>query len=922
MNHTRFQPLPAAFGLLILTPLLLGSSHAQSEPKSAEIRIDRDVIVPEFLERPNPQGMVDDNPPWFHVVVPLVEGERSNAERREIAGRLKWQRRFHFRLSKDREFQSGVIESGPKRWSFWNPLRVLENGEWFWQYGVADPGTPDMPIWNTEVFSFLIRGDERVVAEQPPSAEEVLVKLKAIEGPIVAMRAGQIGKLLPTDTWPELAREMKKTASRALENDRMMTKLNFDMSMDDVPERLKSTVTEPFFAVRGRKYWVEAERHTSALLQGYLIAGDREMLERGIKRAIELEQARLTVVWKLGGHVVRLRDAAIYDSVASSFVDSFWDEIPEEHREMFLNVVREKVMDAGRGGLPENWRLNGPKFHERLEHVHYDQHDWQYKVKDLINGTVMLVRHDPEFEEWFKYAYELWLYRNPAMSRDDGGCREGNGYFGVHEHQLVHCGWLLYQITGYNYFLYKPWFENFGKHLAYAKPAGNPGQGFSDGGNEGASMSYVVELLAHLCPENAWNLWCFKTVGRRDAAYFAKDMSKGEKAWDMLSVWREFKTPDVSEIPPPEEPAAVFPDVGFAAMHTDMANAADNLMVNFHSSPYGSSTHGHPSQNAFNIASGGQPLFWRSGYYNGGNLHNVFSYKASSAHNTIMPDFTMQGFDMSAYGWLPRFATGQRISYCLGDATHAYNGVHHYGGGNDLLDQVNGRHNGCHDVGMTRFRRHVVMLRPSHVVIYDELAAKDPIPWTFRLHGHQEMKLLENGFALGQNDHAYGTVQMFCDGAIESDITDQFYGPATDEENKRGGANPPMWHLNMTTKDRLAATRFLTVIEITPGKPVGFAADPRLARREDGKFTLELGGYEVIAQMDPARESLLSIRSADGRAVLSTGQASEKVMIANETRNAALKGSTLLWEKPSGGDETFCEVVDQLPDVLRFGNIY
>ena len=41
----------------------------------------------------------------------------------------------------------------------------------------------------------------------------------------------------------------------------------------------------------------------------------------------------------------------------------------------------------------------------------------------------------------------------------------------------------------------------------------------------------------------------------------------------------------------------------------------------------------------------------------------------------MIVDGLMQGFDLGAYGWIPRFATGKRISYVLGDASHAYNGM-------------------------------------------------------------------------------------------------------------------------------------------------------------------------------------------------------------------------------------------------------
>ena len=58
-------------------------------------------------------------------------------------------------------------------------------------------------------------------------------------------------------------------------------------------------------------------------------------------------------------------------------------------------------------------------------------------------------------EDWFKYAYELCRYRSPALSRSDGGSMDGNGYLGVHDEPLTHINWMLYRLTGHNYFTYK-----------------------------------------------------------------------------------------------------------------------------------------------------------------------------------------------------------------------------------------------------------------------------------------------------------------------------------------------------------------------------------------------------------------------------------------------------------------------------------
>ncbi|HSI32060.1 MAG: DUF4962 domain-containing protein, partial [Phycisphaerae bacterium] len=118
----------------------------------SELRIERDYIGDPGLPRPVPQGLVDANPPWLHVQVPLPAGKGP-------ARREQWNRRFYFKLSQDPQFKGNVIESGPKRWSFFNPYKPLAKGAWHWTYGVAPADAPDAPVWVKDVFSFTV--DER-----------------------------------------------------------------------------------------------------------------------------------------------------------------------------------------------------------------------------------------------------------------------------------------------------------------------------------------------------------------------------------------------------------------------------------------------------------------------------------------------------------------------------------------------------------------------------------------------------------------------------------------------------------------------------------------------------------------------------------------------------------------------------------------
>lgn len=877
----------------------------------AELRIDRDYIGAPGLERPTPQGLVDTNPPWLHVQVPLPQTKQAVREQ-------KWQRRFYFKLSQDPEFKRDVIESGAKRWSFFNPYRKLATGTWYWTYGVAAAESPNAPGWQKEVFSFVVDDQAFSPPAIPPTPAQALEAIrKRKTGPVAVCVSEDIGHMLPDEVWPEAAARMRKDAELALRKGESAVKV--ELTEKSIPAHLGKEPKKSFFMVKLRSLFTAEERRADDLLRGYLLTGDERYKKLGVQRAIELENERLHRVFDTPAGKIPLSGPAFYNTVPMLLLDAFWDDLPQEQRDTFVALALE-LMDKHGSGFPHLF--------DQLEHAHFNQHDWQGDIKNLLIGSIILSRHRKEMDEWFAYAYELWLYRSPALSRTDGGSMDGNGYLSVHDEPLTHLNWMLMRLTGYNFFRSKRWFANFPVYMSYMNPPGNPGAPYSDGGDGAAGVPYLTQMLAYVCPENPANLWRLKTTGRRDAVDFSNDLVKGYKAMALLQMWHQFKAPDVSKARPPENSAAAFRDVGMAGMHSDILNASDNLAVSFSSAVNGSFQHLHPAQNAFCVGYGGEPLFWRSGYYNGGQAHDAMSYKASRAHNTLLVDGLMQGFDLGAYGWMPRFATGSRISYALGDASHAYNGMfpkykvtepdQALPPGLEALGVPITRENGFGKPGVTRFRRHVVMLRPSHLIIYDELEAAKPVTWTFQLHALKLMQQRGNAWFTTANSKGAGSARLFCAAPVVGSVTDQFFAAAVDEENKRGGKNPPNWHAAISTKDKLAATRFLTIIEVQPGE----AQLQEPTSTGEGKTSWQVGDYLVSANLDPSRPSLLEIKDRAGTCALVTGQAAEGISLGSDRRPATAKGSTLLWEKIPGQSEVFHEAVDQLPPVLIYGNRY
>ena len=126
--------------------------------------------------------------------------------------------------------------------------------------------------------------------------------------------------------------------------------------------------------------------------------------------------------------------------------------------------------------------------------------------------------------------------------------------------------------------------------------------------------------------------------------------------------------------------------------------------------------HTHAEHNTFNIAYQGKRLFYNSGYRPWMSApHTLAWYKHTQGHNGILVDQEGQPYDAGGYGFLPRFINGEKLTYVLGDASHAYQ-AHE-------LPAKSRKDNTPNDMGVKFFRRHYLLLKPDKFIVYDEMEA-------------------------------------------------------------------------------------------------------------------------------------------------------------------------------------------------------
>jgi hypothetical protein len=344
------------------------------------------------------------------------------------------------------------------------------------------------------------------------------------------------------------------------------------------------------------------------------------------------------------------------------------------------------------------------------------------------------------------------------------------------------------------------------------------------------------------------------------------------------------------ELPDPPAPATdiadlplarVFPETGSANMHTDLQHAENNLMISLRSSPYGSTSHAHANQNAFNIQFGGEKLFYNSGYRPSmGVPHYEKWFKASIGHNTVLIDGKGQPIGAGeSYGWIPRFLHGESISYALGDASMAYDN----------------RFREPQKAGMKLFRRHLIFLRPSIIVIYDELEADHAAEWTWLIHSPFEIKLDD----ASQHFSVFTTTaRSRVDQFGSSDLVIEL-GTKFDPEpvNFRGIKGPDgkileykdQWHIYSRPGQKSEKFRYLSVFQI---KPIGDSS--RFVEPETGNGMVKLAGWEIVAELDTVKQASLKIVNEEEKKALIYNV--PEILLGKQSYRPDIPGSTLLIE--------------------------
>ena len=788
--------------------------------------------------------------PKIRIMTTPSAGEEPKFNSPSLQWPTKKKGNYSVRISSSKDFSRNLIEKSGIPYAIFNPHKKLSAGTWYWQYKANDEK------WN-EPDSFTIKSATRLF--ETPDIKTILTGISSSH-PRILIKKGELSEFrIRAGAYRESALIIQKA------NSYLTKPAPSESSALPTFKGKDEFENEKIASIASKWAGWNIRQSIVSLAQAYLLTGDEKYFNAAKNWMLEISK------WDPKGpsHTNNFGDAGIMSALAIG-VDSFWDLLSTTERDQIILHVT----------------IRASQFYKlwvgQVESRSSSMHVWQHILHNLLQTSLAFKGEIPEADQWLEYVYELWIAQSPKMGEEDGAWFNGTSYFGMNMLTLIDVSSVFKELSGVD-FMGSDWFKNNPRWLIYAFPAGSITDGFCNDGERFPSpeINYAgySDAIARLL-NNPYAAWYSQAVAKSLGKQIADD---DEFRWFRIQKGLGMKLPDPVKASDLAQ-GAVFPDIGVAYMHTSVQKAETDLMLSVRSSPFGPMGHAHADQNTFNIAYGGKRLFYNTGYRPAmGDPHFLGWYKHTRGHNGILIDGEGQPFSDGAYGYLPRFLTGKQVSYAVGDASNAYTGT-------DEGVKT--------DRGMKLFRRHYLMLRPSTIVIYDELEADHAAEWSWLLHNDNGLKIdPEKKTIVAQNNLAKAQVALFSSSEIEFRVTDQFSVPVDNWTNKINEEGDTLifknqWHFSGVSKLKTEKMRFLAVIQVKPD-----GRFEQVISKKNGIFTT--GNWEIVAEMNALKPANVRVRKND-----------QSVSLVSD---GTLTNNGKLYKGEDSGNAKLVEIIDGKP---------
>lgn len=853
-TYFRFRDL---FYVLICSGILATSCSDDSLPMTDNKEIADSTESPDawhdkIREKPYPKAdnEIFINPAPFIVPQDMMTGEQ-----------------LQFSLSQKEDFPDAeTIVSEPKPWCMFNPHQIMNSGTWYWRFRSIVSGTPQS--WSA-TYSFEIKDDTPKFVT--PTFDTFFLNIPHTHPRLYCF----------LDNYLEQAR---KNASKHREYKALTGRANIAAGID-----YTTAYPNPF----DFESTEDIKLHVDMLYQAYHLTQNTKYLDKmkEILRYMRQKLPSLTDKELFATNFGSTNIAIIFIKIYDIAFNELSAEEKRDTEELLMKIARHYYKMYR--GMQEN------RF--------FDNHFWQHNMRILFQSALVLFDKDTyteECSEMLEYYYELWTARAPDAGYNRSGLwKNGVGYFTANVKTLFYMPSLFSTLTGSN-FLTHPWYRNAGQALVYAWPPQSKSTSFGDG-NEKASTPDRQRV--------AFADFLARETGDAYASWYAKQCDETLVTDVDMRLYRMISPKIYSgkELPSYSPKLLWYKDAGEVAIHSDLQHIDNNLSLAFRSSTFGSNSHAVADQNSFTLLYRGHDVFRNGGYYIGANNtpYNLLWYRHTRGHNSILVNGIGQPYSLTGYGQVLRAIGGNHIAYCLGDASKAYNGISEEKSWTDLFASAGiaqTLENGFGKTPLKKYKRHILVLYPQTMLIYDELEANEPVQWEWLLHSPTPFSIdnTRKSWKTANTEKGFYTkVSQFSD--ISSDIsqTDQTIIPITETPDPQ---YPTLWHLTGTFAQS-ERNRILTIIQIASNTE----QVPAITRQGD---TFYCGDWDITAILNPQEPAELIVTNRNTPTVFSYSPGNPTIEGSTYLRRYA--SSSLLYDE-TNGKYGVTEQIDYIPASTR-----
>jgi len=731
-----------------------------------------------------------------------------------------------FQVSNFKDFSKIIDESIDRKSNFYRLPKPLSKGTWYWRTRVNNG------VWQGP-FTFKI--DNTTWTNNYPSSDEFFLRIPKSH-PRVLARASKL-EMLRKNIDPKLKVIITNNAANYF---------NITLPNKEWGGKFFKGQTRVFQNKKFPEDHIKAQAtggvfHSGIahLSKAYILTNDKKYALEAIKWAEKVSS--FPIIPEMVTEDIYYQDSFSYAALLSSLTlvyDTFYDLLTLEQKNAIETSLKKRINDYY------------AYFCNRLESRSLDNHAWQHTFLNFFEAVLSVAHELNEAEEYIKYAYDVWHTRQPIQSTTDGGWMNGK-YFGVNIGTFMRINAHFEKITGVNYYQH-PWYKNNAKWIYYNKPFGSMSDGFDGDGYEDVKVEFQSKYtiwLAKISQKTGDEL-----AGSMSRKHFPTNNSDVYKKylgllWPSLSELEDFR-PIASGKDLQMKQSALFEDIGIVNFNTDINDIENNLMVSLRSSPWGNFGHNLANQNAFTIVHKGKQLFVPYRYRHGG-AHGYACYRHTRGHNSVLINGKGQPVSAEAYGYISKYLAGEKLYYAAGNASNAYHGKPSPQWLKKYEKSEIEWYKHMDDSSLTKFKRHLIVLKPSLVIVYDELEASKPATWDWILHCRKNMELEQNGISI-PNEKV--KIQVVSSEDYSLDLRKFPLIPPFNVD-RRGGKEPTTYksigtHLYVTPKEKTKALRLISFIQVGSVKGI---------TEKEGTYTY--GNWSITPELDINKKAQLRIHN-------------------------------------------------------------